>query len=143
MDLLIRLLPLAACLVSCSGPPEDETTGGAGELEPSHPWDWVPGVPELVEGRRVYLAECALCHNEGEEGAPPLNRGAEWALRTEKGIEALISNAIDGFIGDDGEMPARGGTDSLSDEEVALAVRYMVATPKRGGRPPSGKNLTE
>ena len=131
MNLSFLSLPAAICLLSCSG----DSGSASGEVgdEPGsrHPWDWTPDEPELAAGRDIYLAECALCHNEGEEGAPPLNRGAEWARRTERGTDALIKNAIDGFIGDDGEMPARGGTESLSDAEVAAAVRYMLATPKK------------
>ena len=50
------------------------------------------------------------CHNEGEEGAPALTDADEWARRATRGEATLIKRAIDGFIGDDGEMPARGGT---------------------------------
>ena len=110
--------------------------GGAGAKAaaepplPAHPWDWDPEDATLVSGRTIYMAECALCHNEGEEGAPSLEDAAEWETRKAKGIAVLVDHAINGFTGEDGEMPARGGTDSLTDEEVSNAVNYMVATPK-------------
>ena len=128
------LLPLmVGLLVSCSEQkatdtdPEDETAPPA----PEHPWDWVPSNPSLVAGRTIYLAECALCHNEGEEGAPALTNSDQWSRRIAKGEDTLIRHALEGFIGEDGEMPARGGTDTLTDEEVGAAVRYMIATKKK------------
>ena len=40
----------------------------------------------------------------------------------------LYSHAIEGFFGpDDTMMPARGGNPDLTDEEVKLAVDYMLA----------------
>ena len=33
-------------------------------------------------------------------------------------------------MGEDGEMPARGGTETLSDEEVTSAVRFIIAFPR-------------
>jgi len=42
----------------------------------------------------------------------------------------LLDHGINGFTGSDGEMPARGGTESLTDEEVTNAVKFMLATPK-------------
>jgi len=41
-------------------------------------------------------------------------------------MEALVGRAINGYIGEDGAMPAKGGNMSLSDEDVAAAVHYMV-----------------
>ena len=109
---------------------KDKPASDSDQPKIQHPWDWVPNDPALVSGREVYLAECALCHNEGEEGAPALTRKDEWATRIATGEEALIGRAIKGFIGEDGEMPARGGSDYLTDDQVASAVRYMIATPK-------------
>ncbi len=97
---------------------------------PKYPWDWVPDEQNLAKGREIYDFECSGCHNEGEEGAPSLAKADEWAERQTKGLETLFDHAINGFQGKDGKMPARGGTPSLSDEEVQLAVRYMLAAPK-------------
>jgi cytochrome c5 len=126
-----HLLPLAACLhVSCGDPGEpdaaDQVESPAAEL----PWDWIPEDPDLASGREIYLAECALCHDEGEEDAPALSRRAEWANRAAKGEDVLTKHALEGFVGKGGEMPARGGSDYLTDQQVINAVRYMIATPK-------------
>jgi len=95
-----------------------------------HPWDWVPEDAVLASGREVYMAECALCHNEGEEGAPALTKADEWEKRNAKGLPELLDHAINGFNGPDGEMPARGGSDHLTDDQVTAAVKYMLAISK-------------
>lgn len=122
--------PLAFFLAACKPEAKDTTTSAPKKEKKSHPWDWNPEDAELISGKEVYLQECSLCHNEGEEGAPALTRKAEWDTRSAKGIDVLIDHAINGFIGEDGKMPARGGTPDLSDAQVAAAVKFMVATPK-------------
>lgn len=99
------------------------------EVHKKHAVDWVPTNPELLSGKAIYVAECAICHDEGEDNAPRLGLLKEWGERNKQPIDQMITKAIDGFIGDDGEMPAKGGSDYLSDDEVAAAVKFMVATP--------------
>jgi len=38
----------------------------------------------------------------------------------------MVSNAINGYQGKSGFMPARGGNSALTDEEVSSAVMYML-----------------
>jgi len=38
----------------------------------------------------------------------------------------LVKRAITGYVGDEGVMPPKGGNMSLSDEDVAEAVHYMI-----------------
>jgi len=117
-------------LVSCKPtekevPPETQKAPA-----PKHPWDWTPSDPALTAGKETYLLECAGCHNEGEEGAPSLTKAKEWEKREAKGLATLLDHAINGYDGIDGEMPARGGTPSLTDEQVTNAVKFMLNTPK-------------
>ncbi|MEJ2257582.1 MAG: hypothetical protein P8X98_11360 [Woeseiaceae bacterium] len=44
----------------------------------------------------------------------------------EQGLDTLKRHAIEGYTGEAGYMPAKGGRLDLSDEEVAGAVEYMV-----------------
>ncbi len=81
---------------------------------------------ESDEGQQVYRQACAACHDVGIAGAPATGRGADWEQRLDKGIEMLTANAINGFQGDSGIMPAKGGQMQLSDEQVAAAVEYMI-----------------
>ena len=61
-----------------------------------------------------------------------MRRGAsedpdDWKHRVIKSKEILYQHAIEGFIGEDySMMPARGGNDELSDEQVKAAVDYML-----------------
>lgn len=133
-----RLAPVAVCglLLACGEQQESAVAEESAETARLHPWDWEPADPELAAGRGVYLAECALCHDEGEEGAPPLGDREQWDRRSARDLAILLDHAINGFIGEDGEMPARGGTETLSDEEVTLAVRYMLAASTRSTTEP-------
>ena len=120
-------LPL---LISCKSSSEETAAEEEKDKKPEHPWEWIPEDPALVAGREIYLSECSGCHDEGEEGAPALTKVEEWSTRSDKGLATLLDHAINGFQGPDGKMPARGGTPSLTDEEVTNAVNYMLATPK-------------
>lgn len=91
----------------------------------------VAATPEPVEtvmtGPQVYNAACYLCHSApGVGGAPVLGDAAAWGPRVEQGLETLNDHAINGFQGDAGFMPAKGGRVDLSDEEIVSAVEYMV-----------------
>ena len=49
-----------------------------------------------------------------------------WTARIAQGMDVLKDHAINGYTGELGYMPAKGGRVDLSDEEVAAAVEYMV-----------------
>jgi cytochrome c5 len=83
-------------------------------------------VETVMSGPQVYNASCIACHGTGVLGAPILGDAAAWAPRVAKGMETLNMHAIDGFQGDTGIMPAKGGNPRLSDAEVIEAVQYMV-----------------
>ncbi|MDQ8192022.1 c-type cytochrome [Roseibacillus persicicus] len=131
MKILPVIVPLGLfILTSCDSPKESDTVSEKSPPPPEHPWDWIPEDPALASGREIYLMECSGCHDEGEEGAPALTKKSEWDTRSEQGLAVLLDHALNGFQGPDGKMPARGGTPSLTDEEVTNAVNYMLAAPK-------------
>ena len=70
---------------------------------------------------QLYQSACLACHSTGAAGAPKLGDAAAWAARAGKGVEALISSAINGI----GAMPARGGS-QYSDEQIGAAVEYIL-----------------
>lgn len=86
------------------------------------------GDSEEIDGEAVYRTACTVCHGAGIAGAPKTGDAAAWEARLEQGMETLVKHAIDGFQGDAGVMPPRGGHSNLSDEEVQAAVQYMVDT---------------
>jgi cytochrome c5 len=76
----------------------------------------------VKDGKTVYNTVCAGCHGSGVMGAPKFGDKAAWAPRIAQGIPTLVNHAINGIRA----MPARGGSASLTDEEVKGAVEYMV-----------------
>jgi len=81
----------------------------------------------LSDGKSVWLVNCETCHSYGVADAPNPAYPSEWRARIAKGKQVLYGHAINGFFGpDDSMMPARGGNENLSDDEVRAAVDYMV-----------------
>jgi cytochrome c5 len=86
--------------------------------------------PEPVDtpmtGPQVYNEACIACHGTGIGGAPAFGNAEAWGPRIEQGIDTLVQHAINGYQGQTGYMPPKGGRLDLSDEEVAAAVEYMA-----------------
>lgn len=85
-----------------------------------------PAVAENTAGKSVYGKTCALCHAAGVAGAPKPGDKADWGPRIAQGNEVLNKHALEGFSGAKGQMPARGGSPSLKDDEIKAAVTFMV-----------------
>ncbi len=79
-----------------------------------------------TDGESIYNSACLACHSTGVAGSPMLGDVDNWAPRIAQGMEVLLDHAINGFQGAAGVMPAKGGNASLSDEQVASAVEYMI-----------------
>lgn len=83
---------------------------------------------QLTDGfdaEATYMMSCFACHSTGAAGAPKVGAGnAEaWAPRMEKGMEAVVANAINGL----NSMPAKGLCFTCTDEDIAALVDYMVS----------------
>lgn len=77
-------------------------------------------------GKKVYGNVCSMCHASGAAGAPKFGDKADWGPRIAQGTDVLYKHALEGFTGTKGQMPARGGSATLKDDEVKAAVDYMV-----------------
>lgn len=77
-------------------------------------------------GKSVFNKTCALCHAAGVAGAPKPGNKDDWGPRIAQGKDTLYKHALEGFTGAKGMMPARGGSTTLTDDEVKAAVDYMV-----------------
>jgi cytochrome c5 len=85
-----------------------------------------------MTGPQVYNAVCVVCHAPpGNAGAPPLGDVDAWSSRIAKGVDMLHMHAIEGFKGDKGFMPPKGGRVDLSDAEISSAVDYIVSQVKK------------
>lgn len=74
---------------------------------------------------QLYQGACFACHGTGAAGAPKLGDPAAWSTRLSKGLEALVSSAINGI----GVMAPRGGS-QYSDEQIGAVVEYMLDNSK-------------
>ena len=84
-------------------------------------------VAAMLSGPQVYNQACIICHGAGVGGAPVLDDASVWTTRLDQGIDVLRQHAVEGYQGEVGYMPAKGGNMSLADEEVWAAVDFMVS----------------
>lgn len=78
-----------------------------------------------LDGSVIYQNLCAGCHTSGAGGAPKLLQAA-WSSRIAQGADTLHNHAINGYTGEAGVMPAKGGNPALTDEQVVASVDWMV-----------------
>ncbi len=100
--------------------PGDAAPEGAGQAEAAQP------VAAKLSGPQVYNGACLACHGAGIGGAPKIGDQGSWAPRIAQGMATLNKHALEGFTGQAGYMPPKGGRVDLSDEEILAAVEYMV-----------------
>ena len=79
---------------------------------------------EGFDAQQKYMASCFACHSTGAAGAPKVGAGmsAEWEPRLEKGLDAVVQNAINGI----NTMPAKGLCFDCTDEDLRAIVEYMI-----------------
>ena len=129
---LVFLLTLAACgkkeapapVAAPEPAPAPEVAAPAPAPEAAAP------AADLAKGEEIYKKTCAMCHKAGVAGAPKPGDKADWDPRIAQGNDVMYNNAIKGFKGNKGMMPAKGGNPALADEDVKAAVDYMVAQSK-------------
>ncbi len=79
-----------------------------------------------LDGEMIYGNVCSACHTSGAGGAPKLIVSA-WDARIAQGEDVMLKHAIEGYMGENGYMPARGGRTDLTDEQVKVTVEFMTA----------------
>ncbi|QWR78527.1 c-type cytochrome [Candidatus Magnetomonas plexicatena] len=79
-----------------------------------------------ADGKAVFDKVCSFCHKTGKLTAPVFGNKELWSPRIAKGAKTLYQHAIEGV----GMMPAKGGENTLSDDEVKAAVDYIVNESK-------------
>jgi len=72
----------------------------------------------------TYMASCFACHSTGAAGAPKVGEGNAdaWTQRLEKGMDAVVTNAINGL----NSMPPKGLCFTCTDDDLRALVQYMV-----------------
>lgn len=72
-------------------------------------------------GEEVFNTKCAACHATGAAGAPKYGTD-DWVERGAKGLDTLLTHAINGFKG----MPPRGLCADCSDDEIKASIEHML-----------------
>jgi len=73
-------------------------------------------------GRAIYNKSCAACHVTGAANAPKLGDKAAWEQRIARGLDQLLQTVMAG----QGAMPPRGTCIDCSDEDLTIAIEYML-----------------
>ncbi len=83
-------------------------------------------VTEGFDVEATYMMSCFACHSTGAAGAPKVGPGNAdaWAPRLEKGMDAVVANAINGL----NTMPPKGLCFTCSDADLAALVQFMVSS---------------
>lgn len=119
-------MPAKGTCISCS--PEDikqavdymvaAVTGPGGKIKHIEK----PKKLTIVDGERIYQANCSVCHASGFKGAPKPGDKAAWKPMIENGFVETYMNVETGRKG----HPPRGACMNCSDDELIAAVKYMM-----------------
>lgn len=83
--------------------------------------------PENADLSEIYQRSCKTCHARTQSGAPLTGDAERWdALLTEKGMDSLVHNTIDGF----GGMPPMGHCMDCGRDEFEALIRFMATPPE-------------
>jgi cytochrome c5 len=125
---ILSLSVLSLALLTACGQ-KDAAAPAASAAAPAPVVASAPAAPAAAEntvGKAIYGKTCALCHVANVAGAPKPGDKADWAPRIAQGMDVLYKHAIEGFTGAKGQMPARGGAATLTDDEIKATVDFMV-----------------
>ena len=124
----LAIVALTFFLTACGDKNQANTAASAPAPAPvTAPVAATAPVAENALGKSVFGKVCAMCHAVGAAGSPKPGDKADWGPRIAQGNEVLYKHALEGFTGAKGQMPARGASTTLKDEEIKAAVDYMVS----------------
>ncbi|MDR3442530.1 MAG: c-type cytochrome [Legionella sp.] len=81
-----------------------------------------------ANGADVYTESCAVCHNDGTDGAPKIGDKAAWKPLIAQNMDVLIANTRHGK-----KHPKNGNCTQCTGNEVIEAIKYMVSKSKEDG----------
>ena len=124
-----RLAPVAKLAIDPNAPPPAAAAPAAATpaVAPVAIPPAAAGKTAAADGKAVYDATCAVCHNAGVAGAPKAgDKPALTARLAASKKEGLYASVLKGK----GAMPPKGGNAALSDDAVKAAVDHLLATAK-------------
>ena len=83
---------------------------------------------DLKNGRKVFNKACITCHLYGSGGSIMLNDSLSWSrVISKKNKIEIYSNVYNGYMGERGPMPYKGGCIDCSDEDLLDAIEYILS----------------
>jgi cytochrome c5 len=73
---------------------------------------------------RKWSRSCALCHVDGNGGAPRIGHPEEWQPRLAQGRDVLLDHTLNGF----NKMPPLGYCMSCEAEDFQALIDFMAGT---------------
>ena len=116
-QLLARIAPVGKVAIEGE---QAAASGPAPAIEEPEP------VASVMSGPQVYNSACLACHGAGIGGAPATGDKTAWSARFAQGRDVINDHVLNGYQGDAGYMPPKGGRVDLSDGEILAAVDYMI-----------------
>jgi cytochrome c5 len=109
--LALSVAPVGALLAA-------DAASGAAAAEPT-------GQPDR-DVMRKWSRSCALCHVDGNGGAPRIGRTEDWQPRVAQGREVLFEHTVNGF----NNMPPLGYCMSCGAEDFRALIDFMAGAPQ-------------
>jgi len=78
--------------------------------------------PPAADVMRKWSRSCALCHVDGNAGAPRIGHAGDWQPRLAKGRELLLEHTIEGF----NKMPPLGYCMACEEEDFRALIDFMA-----------------
>lgn len=109
---------VAACDTSVPVDESDQATGAVATVA-----GLVAGPVEGLNeaAMQKWLRSCALCHIDGNGGAPRVGDAEAWQPRLAQGKDALLTHTIEGF----NNMPPLGYCMSCEREDFSVLIDFM------------------
>ena len=119
MRALVTAAVVSLALWGCSEQPGVEATPEK-QATPEAPLFADADITEAVMGK--WSRSCALCHVDGNGGAPRTGNVDEWRPRMAQGEAALLAHTIEGF----NDMPPLGYCMACEREDFRAMIKMMA-----------------
>ena len=119
---LIKLLCVALCVTSvgaCDTHREPEAGDRSVVAAPAVSATQQPS-PRVMQ---MWSRSCALCHVDGNAGAPRMGNADEWSPRLAQGQETLLKHTVEGL----NSMPPLGYCMACEREDFISMIEFMTA----------------
>ena len=121
--IFVLVLMLIGGVISCSEAPDSRVVvPQVGAVDAAAG----TGLSLSADQQRLWRQSCALCHVDGNGGAPRVGDYEQWASRLEKGHVVLLANTIEGF----NYMPPLGYCMACEREDFSALIEFMAGELK-------------